>query len=123
MIFYESPHRIETVLQQMCDCFGTERQAVIARELTKTFETIHGDSLEELSAWVAADSNQRRGEFVLLVQGAAGRVSGSEVDADVRRMLEILAAELPFRQAAGLAAKITGEKKNRLYRYLIDRES
>lgn len=123
MIFYESPHRIETVLQQMCDCFGTERQAVIARELTKTFETIHGDSLEELSVWVAADSNQRRGEFVLLVQGATGRVSGSEVDADVRRMLEILAAELPFRQAAGLAAKITGEKKNRLYRYLIDRES
>ncbi len=119
LVFYESPHRICATLQQMKETFGTERQAVIARELTKTFETIHGDTLEKLSAWIAGDSNQRRGEFVLLVQGAAGHQLGAGIDAEVQRVAEILAAELPSRQAAELAAKITGEKKNRLYRYII----
>ncbi len=120
LIFYESPHRICATLEQMEEIFGGERWAVVARELTKTFETIHGDTLEKLSAWVAGDSNRRRGEFVLLVQGAAGCQPAAGIDADAQRVVEILAAELPSRQAAELAARITGEKKNRLYRHIID---
>jgi len=119
LVFYESPHRINATLQQMQESFGAERPAVIARELTKVFETVHGDSLENLSAWVATDSNQQRGEFVLLVQGAEKLETSSELNADVRRIAEILAAELPPGQAAALTAKITGEKKNRLYRHII----
>ncbi len=119
LVFYESPHRVCATLQQMKETFGTERQAVIARELTKTFETIHGDTLEKLSAWIAGDSNRRRGEFVLLVRGATKYRSGAGINAEAQRAVEILAAELPSRQAAELAAKITGEKKNRLYRHII----
>ncbi len=120
LIFYESPHRIGATVQQMSDVFGSERQAVIARELTKTFETIHGDSLQKLSVWLAGDSNRQRGEFVLLVQGAERRPGSGELDADTRRIAKILSANLPPRQAAELAARITGEKKNLLYRYIIN---
>ncbi len=121
LIFYESPHRINATLQQMSEIFGGTRQAVIARELTKTFETIHSDNLEKLSAWVAADSNRQRGEFVLLVKGAEKEAASSVLNPEARRIAEILSAELSSRQAAELAATITGEKKNRLYRYMIGR--
>lgn len=115
LIFYESTHRIQASLADMAEVFGAERQAVIARELSKRFETIHGDSLSALQAWLEADANQCRGEFVVLVQGATA-VEDEAVDAEAKKVLIILMQELPLKQAAALAAKISGLKKNDLYR-------
>ena len=115
LIFYESTHRIQASLADMAEVFGGQRQAVIARELSKRFETIHGDNLVALQAWLAADANQCRGEFVVLVQGAVA-VADETVDAETRRLLTILMQELPLKQAAALTARISGLKKNDLYR-------
>ncbi len=119
LIFYESTHRIVDSLAAMAEAFGGERYAVVARELTKTFETIHGDTLQNLLEWIQADSNQQRGEFVVLVHGAPAPEQGDQIDPEAERILHILAKEMPPKKAAGLAAEITGEKKNRLYQLLI----
>ena len=96
------------------------RAAVVARELTKTFETIREDSLGALLGWVKGDSNQQRGEFVVLVHGSEEVDEG--VDTEACRIAGLLAEELPLKQAAALAAKISGEKKNALYKYLLERQ-
>ncbi len=98
----------------MVAVFGDDREAVIARELTKTFETIRGGTLGELLEWLEADRNHRRGEFVILLHGAA-EPDRMEPDARDLQVLKVLLRELPLKQAAGLAAKITGVPKNRLY--------
>jgi len=113
LIFYEAPHRIVACVQDMLEVFGAQRVAVIARELTKTFETIKNDSLENLLAWVKADTNQQRGEFVVLVQGQ--EKDKTVVDSEAEFILNTLMQELPLKQASQLAAKITGIKKNTLY--------
>ena len=120
LAFYESPHRILDSLTDMAGVFGETRQAVVARELTKTFETIRHDSLGGLLEWVRGDSNQQKGEFVILVHGC--EAAGEGIDPEACRIAELLAAELPLKQAAALAAKISGEKKNTLYKYLLDRQ-
>jgi len=112
LVFYVSCHRILETLHDMRDIFGAMREVTLARELTKTFETIRKTTLAELCEWVEADSNQRKGEIVLVVAGAADIVD----DAAVGRVLEILLAELPVKQAASIAAKLTGGNKNELYR-------
>jgi len=99
--------------------FGGQRKVVLARELTKTFETVHGDVLDALVPWVEADENQRKGEFVVLVQGAAAREE-TGIDAESERILLILLKDLPVKQAAALAASITGLKKNALYQYALE---
>ena len=113
LVFYEAPHRIEECLQDMVAVMGAERPATLARELTKTFETIIPATLGELHAKVQADENQRKGEFVLVVAGA--QRSDAILDSETEKTLKILMSELPLRQAAALAAKITGQKKNLLY--------
>ncbi len=118
LIFYESTHRIEASLADMADVLGGERRAVVARELTKRFETVRSDTLAGLVEWLAADANQRRGEFVVLVHGAEP-LQESAVDAEAQRVVRLLLAELPLKQAAALAAKITGLKKNALYQYAL----
>lgn len=120
LIFYESPHRILASLKDMQDVFGGERVVAVARELTKTYETIHVDQLTPLIEWMEADSNQQRGEFVVLVHGveAKGEVL---LDAKALEVLDILLAELPASQAASLAAKITGLKKKVLYQAALSR--
>ena len=120
LAFYESPHRILDSLTDMAEVFGEARQAVVARELTKTFETIREDSLGALLGWVKGDSNQQRGEFVVLVHGSEEVDEG--VDTEACRIAGLLAEELPLKQAAALAAKISGEKKNALYKYLLERQ-
>lgn len=115
LVFYESPHRISESLADMAQAFGGERQAVICRELTKTWETIHGDSLAGLNEWLQQDDNNRRGEFVVLVHGAT-KVAQRALSAEAERTLNILLRELPLKQAATLAAEITGSKKNALYK-------
>ncbi len=116
LIFYESPHRIVASLRDMAEIFGFDRQAVIARELTKRFETIHGGELGALIDWMEADSDQRKGEFVVMVRGGE-QADGRAIDAEAERILRVLLEELPLKQAAALAARITGLKKNALYQY------
>lgn len=118
LIFYESPHRIGDCLQDMVSAFGAERPAVLARELTKTFETIRQATLSELLHWVAEDRNQHKGEIVLLLKGAEeGDCDQQQLEA--QRIAALLAEELPLKQAASLAARISGAKKNALYQYLL----
>lgn len=121
LIFYEAPHRLLESLEDMRALFGDERLAVLARELTKAFETIKGASLGELCAWVAADSNQQRGECVLLIEGWQAPVGEEALSAEALRVLDLLLAELPLKRAAALAAEITGVRKNLLYQQALER--
>jgi 16S rRNA (cytidine1402-2'-O)-methyltransferase len=115
LVFYESSHRIVDSLADMADCLGAARRAVIARELTKTYETVHEGSLAGLHDWLRADADQQKGEFVVLVQGAES--DPEQLDDAAHHTLEVLLEQLPLRQAAALAARITGLSKNRLYDY------
>jgi len=114
LVFYEAPHRILATLQDMAEVFGEDREVVLARELTKTYETIRRDTLGNLVEWVAQDSNQQRGEIVLVVAGARPQAD-AELTPEVQRILSVLLAQLPVKQAASITAEITGQKKNRLY--------
>ena len=111
LIFYEAPHRILECLQDMEAVFGGERQALLAREITKTFETLKGLPLAELRAFVEADSNQQRGECVVLVAGWSAPESEDAVSSEAMRVLNLLLEEMPLKRAAALAAQITGERK------------
>lgn len=114
LIFYEAPHRILECVQDMCAIFGEQRRVVLARELTKTFETIKQMTLAELCDFVESDTNQQRGEIVLVVEGAAvdsGLAAQQEVDALLLKLLKYL----PVKASAQLAAELTGHKKNALY--------
>ena len=113
LVFYESAHRIVDSLRDMCAVFGVDRQAVVARELTKLHETLKRAPLADLLAWVERDDNQQRGEFVVLVAGAVR--NPGPLDDDIDHILRILLDQLPLRQAAGIAASISGQNKNRVY--------
>jgi len=125
LVFYESSHRIQASIQDMAAVFGSSREAVIARELTKTFETVKHGTLSELLDWLAGDSQQLKGEFVVLVHGMPD-AEATGIDREAERVLALLMETLPLKQAAALAAKISGQPKNRLYEYgltLKERES
>jgi 16S rRNA (cytidine1402-2'-O)-methyltransferase len=114
LVFYEAPHRVTECVVDLAATLGAEREIVIARELTKLFEAIHRCPLNEAGAWLAADPNRQRGEFVLIVSGA--RENKQEgLAAEAERVLRLLLAELPLAQSAALAAAITGARKNELY--------
>lgn len=117
LLFYEAPHRIEECVVDLRDALGAGRRVVIARELTKLFETVHACTLAEAPGWLAADPNRRKGEFVLVVEGADARAA-REPDT-TRRALAALLDALPLRQAVGLAAKITGGKRNEIYKLAL----
>lgn len=120
LIFYEAPHRILESVADMCQVFGPERSAVLARELTKTFETIKDLPLQALHDWIAADTNQQRGESVLLISGYQEPSDAPEVSVETQRVLQVLMAELPPKRAAALAAEITGARKKALYQWALD---
>ena len=113
LVFYEAPHRIIETVDALAQAFGPERRIVFGREISKLFEQIHRCPLDEAAAWIAADTNRQRGEFVLLVEGAAS--SSADDSAEAQRILGILLAECSVSQAAALTARITGQKKNALY--------
>lgn len=113
MIFYEAPHRIVECLVDMEQGFGAGRGITLARELTKTFETIMHTTVGALLETVRGDSNQQKGEIVLVVAGNVEQ--GGEVDAQALHTLQVLLEEMPLKQASALAARITGVKKNLLY--------
>ena len=119
LAFYEAPHRIVASIEDMAEVLGGERRLILARELTKTFETFHRCSLAEASAWLQEDANRQRGEFVLLVEPAPVK-SEQGLGEESQRILELLLAELPLKQAVKLATEITGEKKNALYQLALE---
>jgi 16S rRNA (cytidine1402-2'-O)-methyltransferase len=112
LVFYEAPHRVSETVAELAAWLEPQRDIVIARELTKVFEQIARMPLAQAPAWLAADANRQRGEFVLVVSAPPPRTG---MDAEAERVLALLLAELPVRQAAGLAAAITGQPKNALY--------
>jgi 16S rRNA (cytidine1402-2'-O)-methyltransferase len=112
LVFYEAPHRIVECVNDLCAVLGGGRQIVLAREITKLFETIHSCRLSEAQAWLMSDRNQQRGEFVVLVSAA---IAKQGLSAETRRVLKLLLAELPLKQAVQLATQITGEGRNELY--------
>lgn len=119
LIFYESTHRLLDSLEDIGTVLGESRYVVLARELTKTWESIHGAPVGELLAWVKEDENRRKGEMVLIVEGF--KVQSNDVlPADALRTLALLQTELPLKKAAALAAEIHGVKKNALYKYALE---
>ncbi|MBD1574235.1 16S rRNA (cytidine(1402)-2'-O)-methyltransferase [Vibrio sp. S17_S38] len=119
-IFYESPHRITDSLADMLEILGPDREVVLARELTKTFETIHGAPLGELIEWIEQDSNRKRGEMVLLIHGYREDKKEDALPDDALRTLSILVKELPLKKAAALVAEIHNLKKNALYKWGLE---
>jgi 16S rRNA (cytidine1402-2'-O)-methyltransferase len=113
LVFYEAPHRILECVADLQHIFAGERKIVFARELTKLFESIHACKLGDALDWLNADANNQRGEFVLLVSGAAVRREG--LDNEAERILSVLLQDLPLKQAVQLAVQITGSSKNELY--------
>lgn len=114
LVFYESSHRIAASLADMCEAFGPDRAAVLARELTKTFEQVQAAPLGELVDWLKADANRERGEFVVMVEGY--RAAPGELDeGEATRVLEVLLAEVPVKTAARLAAALLDRPRNALY--------
>jgi len=121
LIFYEAPHRIRATLIDALEIMGPEREAVLARELSKTFETLKRDSLSSLLAWVDADVNQQRGEQVLLIGPSKDQQDTELLERD-RKLLFRLGEELPPRKAASIVSDLTGIKARVLYEQLINRE-
>ena len=115
-ILYEAPHRIVDLLTDILAVFGEAHEVCIARELTKTFETIRRAPVGEIREWVLSDSNQQRGEFVVIL---AATTQSSTVSAEGRALLERLASELPPRKAAQIVADHYGLKSRDLYQELI----
>ncbi|MGJ8620408.1 MAG: 16S rRNA (cytidine(1402)-2'-O)-methyltransferase [Methylophilaceae bacterium] len=118
LVFYEAPHRIVDSIVDMSNVLGSERRITVGRELTKTFETIHRCALGDAQVWLESDSNQQRGEFVLLVEAAPPK-EDTAVSENAEQILKLLLAELPLKQAVKLATEITSAKKNDLYQLAL----
>ena len=117
LVFYEAPHRVEETLADLAALLEPGRTLVVARELTKLFEQIAVMPLADGPAWLAADEHRKRGEFVLIVSGPPPREG---LDAEAERVLKALLEELPVKQAAKLAAAISGAARNDLYRRALE---
>lgn len=117
LVLYEAPHRILDCVADLTDVLGGGRDLVIARELTKMFESVHACRLADAHAWLVADANRQRGEFVLIVSGAP---VAEDDHAEARRVLAGLLAELPVKTAVKVAATITGAPRNVLYAVALE---
>lgn len=112
VVLLESSHRIVASINDLISELGGERVIVVARELTKRFETVLSGTAQQVADLMSVDDDQTRGEFVLMIEGAP---AVSEVDAALENLLNVLLPELPLKQATSLAAKITGQRKNDVY--------
>ncbi len=117
-VYYESSHRIVASIDDILSVFGAGRKVVLAREITKLFEQIYRGDLAGLQDWISKDKNHQKGEFVLMLAGfdAEENADNDAINGSVDQLLKILVEELPVKQAAGIAAKISGQKKNALYK-------
>lgn len=122
MVFYESPHRILASLADFVEVFGAERMLVLARELTKQFETYLTGTIAEVLAQVTSDSNQQRGEFVLMLAGAPANDQPVETQTALRTVL-LLREHMPLKKAAACAAEIHGLRKNQLYQLALEHDN
>lgn len=113
LVFYEAPHRIADCVADLCAVLGGAREIFVARELTKLHETLHRCRLDAAGEWLQGDDHRRRGEFVLVVEGAPEIAQEASEGAD--DVLRILLGELPLKQAVALAVKLTGGNRNELY--------
>lgn len=120
LIVFEAAHRIGGSLIDMAEVFGPQRRICLARELTKLHETILFGTLADIAERVAIDADQQRGELVVVLQGAVQRSQSAE-HVELEHLLDCLLAELPVKQAASLAARITGLPRNRIYRLALSR--
>lgn len=118
MVFYESKHRILDTLKVMADIFGDQREACVARELTKTFESFYHGTLMQISDQLLADNNQQKGEFVVMVSGNSNPQAASAIDID--KLFRLLLAELPPKKAAAIVAEVSGENKKSLYQKALE---
>ncbi|USD37905.1 16S rRNA (cytidine(1402)-2'-O)-methyltransferase [Ferrimonas sp. SCSIO 43195] len=118
MIFYESPRRVLDTLADVVAVMGPDRDVVLAREITKTFETIEGRPAAQLLEWLQEDDNRTRGEMVLMIAGF--RMQDDTLPAETVKALKLLAQELPLKKAAAITAELFGQKKNALYKYGLE---
>lgn len=118
LIFYEAPHRITETVNALQAVFQADRQIVFARELTKLFEEIHRCPLAQAAGWLSADPHREKGEYVILLEAAP--LAKDEEQVEARHILSILLEECSVKQAASLAARITGQKKNALYQIALE---
>jgi 16S rRNA (cytidine1402-2'-O)-methyltransferase len=118
LVVYEGPHRVRATIEELRDALGGDRTLVVAREITKKFETISVVKLAEASQWLAEDPNRERGEFVLLVDAPVERIRGTAIDA--RELLMALIDELPASRAARVAAAVTGLPRDALYAQAVE---
>ena len=117
LIFYESTHRILDTLEDMQSVLGEERYIVLAREITKTWETITGNTIKNLREWLLGDPNRTKGEMVLIVEGKPKSDNNDEISPQAMKALELIAEELPLKKAAAIVAELYGYKKNALYQF------
>ena len=117
LIFYESTHRILDTLEDMQSVLGEERYIVLAREITKTWETITGNMIKNLREWLLEDPNRTKGEMVLIVEGKPKSDNNEEISPQAVKALELIAEELPLKKAAAIVAELYGYKKNALYQF------
>lgn len=116
LVYYESPHRILATLECMADVFGADRQIVVCREITKTFETTLSGTISKIIEIMITDSNQQRGEFVLVVSGVTKNTKEQDfISKEQQKVLELLLPELGTKKASDLTSKITGANKKQLY--------
>ncbi|MCU5773356.1 16S rRNA (cytidine(1402)-2'-O)-methyltransferase [Erwiniaceae bacterium BAC15a-03b] len=121
LIFYESTHRLLDSMQDIVTVLGADRYVVLAREITKTWESIQGAPIGELLAWVKEDENRRKGEMVLIIEGYKQQADDA-LPPEALRTLALLQAELPLKKAAAITAEIHGLKKNALYKYALEQQ-
>ncbi len=119
IVCYETPHRIVDTLVDMAAILGGDRKMILARELTKTYETVLSGSIAEIHARVLADSNQTRGEFVLVIEGVIKEARQAALSDTAQKTAAVLSQYLSTKQAAQAASELTGEKKNLIYDYLL----
>jgi len=119
LIFYEAPHRIVATVEDLGAIFGEQREVTLARELSKTYETVLNGNLSELLTQLNNDLNQQKGEMVLVVRGFDGEQQSAQ-EQEEERILKLLLVDLPVKQAASLAAKICGAQRNALYKKALD---
>jgi len=115
-VFYEAPHRICRLLEDLIQCYGPQRTATLAKELTKLHETIRKDTLDSLYRWLLEDVTRQKGEFVLIV---AGDIASVPENSELERVLKVLLRTMSAREAVGVAAEILKEPRNKLYQLAV----